>query len=459
MTHRLFSRARPCWRRCVGLAAWVLGAMPALAADLLDTWRWASAHDPQLALAQAQRDQAQVRRAQMAPLWEAQRRVTVAAGVGGQDVHVTHARAMGQNGVDFDSSVNVGGLARVGVGMQKPLRNATLEVQSQLLELSARMGELQWAQAQHDLAWRAVQRHLDVVAARQALALWQRQLATLQQAEAEIVRRQRVGDATQMDVQEAQTRLAQLRAAVLQARNEVDLKWLAYRQLTGQTPTALSEPVAALSAPPMVDLPQWLVQAREQSLALQLTDVQIALQTQEARRIRVAGTTPTLDWVAQAQMDRLTGRGMAGGATQQMAGYLVGVQWSAPLGTQGLTDAREQEALKHVDRLQRDRDWQLSQLELQVSEAWHQWQSTRERLDVLAQAMQVSQQRVRATRQAHRLGTRSTLEWLGAEQDAAQAEMAWQQMRVQVLMARARLWWSSGRLSETQLQEINQQLQ
>jgi len=229
--------------------------------------------------------------------------------------------------------------------------------------------------------------------------------------------------------------------------------------LTGQPPAALSAPAASLVGQAPSDLPPWLVQARAQSLALQMTDVQIELQTQEARRIRVSGTTPTLDWVAQAQVDRLTGRGMAGGATQQMAGYIVGVQWSAPLGTHGLTDAREQEALKQVDRLQRDRDWQLSQLELQVSQAWHQWQSSVERLDVLAQALQVSQQRVRTTRQAHRLGTRSTLEWLGAEQDAVQAEMAWQQMRVQVVMARARLWWSSGRLSEAQLHEINQQLQ
>ena len=446
-------------RRLLWPVTFALLTTPALAADLMDTWRLASANDPQLALAQAQRDQALVRRAQMAPLWEAQSRVTLAAGMGGQDAHITNARAMGQNGVDFDTSVNVGGLARASVGVQKPLRNAALEVQSQLLDLSARLGELQWAQAQQDLAWRVVQRHLDVVAARQTLALWQRQLDTLQKAEAEIVRRQRVGDASVMDVQEAQTRLATLRAAVLQAKNEVDLKSLAYRQLTGQPPAALSAPAASPMGQAPSDLPPWLVQARAQSLALQMTDVQIELQTQEARRIRVSGTTPTLDWVAQAQVDRLTGRGMAGGATQQMAGYLVGVQWSAPLGTHGLTDAREQEALKQVDRLQRDRDWQLSQLELQVSQAWHQWQSSVERLDVLAQALQVSQQRVRTTRQAHRLGTRSTLEWLGAEQDAVQAEMAWQQMRVQVVMARARLWWSSGRLSEAQLQEINQQLQ
>lgn len=431
------------------------------AADLMDAWRQAQAHDPQLAVAQAQRAQAQARLAQVAPLWEPQAQARVAAGVGGQDAAITNARAMGQSGVDFDSSILAGAMVRTSVGVQKPLRNASLDVQARMLEVGAGVGDLQWKQAEQDLAWRVVQRYIEVLSARLTQESWQRQLQTMVKAEAEIVRRQRVGDATKMDVQEAQARLASVRAQLVQARHEVDAKSLAYRYLTGRAPDALRAPadprdvgVAALP-----DEIQWLNQARAQSVALQLVDLQIELQTQEARRIRVTGTTPTLDWVAQAQLDRLTGRGMGGGATQQIGGYLVGVQWTMPLGTHGLADAREQEAMKQVDKLRRDRDLAQSQIELQVSQAWQSLQAAQERVSVLAQANQVNVQRLAATRAAHQVGTRTTLEWLGAEQDAAQAELVWRQARLQVLLARARLHWASGQLGDTELQAINQTLQ
>ena len=435
--------------------------MPKL--DLWETWRLAQTNDPQYAAAQAQRAQALAKREQMAPLWDTQARATVAAGVGGQDAHLTNARAMGQNGVGFDASINAGAAARLGVGAQKPIRNPALEAQSRMLETSARLGEVQWLQATQDLAWRAVQRYFDVLAARQTLEVQQRQLETLRKAEQEISRRQAIGDATTMDVQEAQARAALVRAQVLQSQHEADTKALVYRQLTGQAPQALrgvaegpSQRTLSIIALP---LPQWLAQANARATPLQLADLQISLQEEEAKRIHLAGHAPTLDWVGQAQLDRLTGYGMNGTATQQITGYLMGVQWSTPLGSQNLTQARELEAWKQVDKLRSDKQWAQSQLEAQVTEAWQSVQSSQDRLQALAQAHGLSQQRLRTTRRAHQLGTRSTLEWLGAEQDAAQAELLWKLMRIQVVVAQARLLWVSGALGDTEVQALNQQLQ
>lgn len=440
------------------LSAW---AAQAHSQDLLETWRWAKAHDPQYAAAQAQRDQALSKRAQMAPLWDTQTRATIAAGVGGQDAHITNARAMGQSGVGFDASVNAGAMTRIGLGTQKPIQNPALEVQSRMLDAGARMGEVQGLQAEQDLAWRTVQAYFAVLTARQTVDVLQRQSDTLAKAQKEIARRQAVGDATTMDVQEAQTRVALLHAQILQAQQEVDAQSVSYRQLTGQAPQALRavSEKRLLNVLPAWPLPQWLVQASTQSTQLQLADLQIGLQEEEAKRIRLSGTAATVDWVGQAQFDRLTGMGMNGTATQQITGYLMGVQWSAPLGTQNLTLAREQEALKQADKLRSDKVLAQSEIEAQVTQAWQAVQSMQARLQALSQAHGLSQQRLRTTRQAHQVGTRSTLEWLGAEQDAAQAELMWRQMRIQVLMAQAKLAWASGALGDTQLQLLNQQLQ
>ena len=53
-----------------------------------------------------------------------------------------------------------------------------------------------------------------------------------------------------------------------------------------------------------------------------------------------------------------------------------------------------------------------------------------------------------ATRQAHRTGARTTNEWLGAEHDAAQAELAVMQLRIQTTMDQLRLSAASGELGE-----------
>ena len=49
----------------------------------------------------------------------------------------------------------------------------------------------------------------------------------------------------------------------------------------------------------------------------------------------------------------------------------------------------------------------------------------------------------------------TTNEWLGAEHDAAQAELAVVQLRIQTALDRLRLQAATGVLGEQQLQEIN----
>ena len=77
------------------------------------------------------------------------------------------------------------------------------------------------------------------------------------------------------------------------------------------------------------------------------------------------------------------------------------------------------------------------------------------RLQALGQSEQASKARLAATRQAHRTGARTTNEWLGAEHDAAQAELALLQLRIQTALDQLRLYAASGELGETQLRRVN----
>ncbi len=425
------------------------------AADLMSAWQAALARDPEIAAARALQEQATFRQEQAKALWAPVVSAGGAVGIGGADSRTKGAEAMGQSDVTFKTNVNAGALARASIGAQKAWISPEREAQSKQLELSAQIAQTQWQQAQQNLIMRTAQRYFDVVGAEQTLSVLLRQQKAMQQAAAEISKRQSVGDASVMDVQEANARVSEIRAHVLTHENNLATKKVAYRQLTGQEPTQLL-PIGNinLTPPNLADANTWVQRAKQQSPTLQMMGLQQAIQGQEAKRVK-AGSAMTVDWVAQAQMDRLSGQGMYGSASHQMAQYMVGIQLNAPLSTGGMLESREREALKQVDKLRYDQEAVEQQIEQQVRDAWQNLNTAQARLQALTQAEKSSKARLAATRQAHRTGARTTNELLGAEHDAAQAELALVQLRIQTVIEQLRLSVTSGELDEAQLRQVN----
>jgi outer membrane protein len=425
------------------------------AADLIDAWQAALARDPEIAAARALHEQATFRQEQAKALWAHMVSAGGAVGIGGADSRTKGAEAMGQSDVTFKTNVNAGALTRASIGAQKAWISPEREAQSKQLELSAQIAQTQWQQAQQALIMRTAQRYFDVVGAEQTLSVLQRQQKAMQQAAAEISKRQSVGDASVMDVQEANARVSEIRAQVLTHENNLANKKVAYRQLTGQEPTQLL-PIGNinLTPPNLADANTWVQRAKQQSPSLQMMGLQQAIQGQEAKRIK-AGNAMTVNWVAQAQMDRLSGQGMYGSASNQTAQYMVGIQLNAPLSTGGMVESREREALKQVEKLRYDQEAVEQQIEQQVRDAWQSLSTAQARLQALSQSEQASKARLTSTRQAHRTGARTTNELLGAEHDAAQAELALVQLRIQTAMEQLRLSAASGELGEAQLRQVN----
>ena len=425
------------------------------AADLMSAWQAALARDPEIAAARALHEQATFRQEQAKALWAPMVSAGGAVGIGGADSRTKGAEAMGQSDVTFKTNVNAGALTRASIGAQQAWISPERDAQSKQLELSAQIAHTQWQQAQQALIMRTAQRYFDVVGAEQTLTILQRQQKAMQQAAAEISKRQSVGDASVMDVQEANARVSEIRAHVLTFENNLATKKVAYRQLTGQEPTQLL-PIGNINLTPasLADANTWVQRAKQQSPSLQMMGLQQAIQTQEAKRVK-ASNAMTVDWVAQANMDRLSGQGMYGSASNQMSQYMVGVQLNAPLSTGGMVEAREREALKQVEKLRYDQEAAEQQLEQQVRDAWQSLSTAPARLQALSQSEQASKARLTATRQAHRTGARTTNELLGAEHDAAQAELALVQLRIQTAMDQLRLSAVSGELGETQLRQVN----
>lgn len=427
----------------------------AQATDLMGAWQAALARDPEIAAARALHEQATFRQEQAKALWAPMVSAGGSVGIGGADSHTKGAEAMGQSDVTFKTNVNVGALARASIGVQQAWISPEREAQSKQLELSAQIAQTQWQQAQQTLITRTAQRYFDVMGAEQTFSVLQRQQKAMQQAAAEIIKRQSLGDASLMDVQEANARLSEIRAHVLTQENNLATKKVAYRQLTGQEPTQLLS-IANINLTPtnLADPNTWVQRAKQQSPSLQMMNLQQAIQGQEAKRIK-AGNALTVDWVAQAQLDRLSGQGMYGSASNQMAQYMVGIQLKAPLSKDGMLEAREREALKQVEKLRYDQEAVEQQIEQQVRDAWQSLSTAQARLQALSQSEQASKARLNLTRQAHRTGARTTNDLLGAEHDAAQAELAVLQLRIQTVIDQLRLSAASGELGEVQLRQVN----
>jgi outer membrane protein len=427
------------------------------AADLMSTWDAAQARDPEIAAARALHEQASFRLEQAKALWAPMVSAGGAVGVGGADSQVKGAEVPGMmSDMTFKTNVNAGLLTRANIGAQKAWISPEREAQSKQLELSAQIAEKQWQLAQQNLIMRSAQRYFDVVAAELTLTVLQRQQKAMQQASAEISKRQSVGDASVMDVQEASARVSEIHALVLTHENNLAMKKVAYRQLTGQEASQLKA-IANINLTPtnLAEANVWVQRAKQQSPSLQMMSLQQAIQGQEAKRVK-ASNAMTVDWVAQAQLDRLAGNGSySSSASNQMAQYMVGIQLNAPLSTGGMVESREREALKQVEKLRYDQETAELNIEQQVRDAWQSLHSAQARLQALSQSEQASKARLTSTRQAHRTGARTTNELLGAEHDSAQAELALLQLRIQTAMDQLRLYAASGELTDVQLRQVN----
>lgn len=446
-------------------AALTLCALSAQATDLMQAWQAARQHDPQAAVADAARAAGETRRAQAASLWRPN--VMLSAGAGRMSANSATSGAQfaapgfGQSsGVSFDTSVNNGTSTRWAVTARQPLYNFERSAQRQQLEIGADSAGLQWQAAQQDLILRTTQRYFDVVLAERKLALLRQQQAAVDRAFTEAKDRFELGDAPITDTHEASARARGLQAQVLAAQSELELAQTILLDATGLSPDALQlkAPAGEVAPRDLLPLAQWLTLAQENNPQLRLQRANADAVRQETRK-HSALAAPTLDLVAQAGRDRLSGSGDFGAASNITRQQMIGLQLNVPLYTGGMRSAKLDEALWLEDKARAEVEQASQQTRQQTRAAWLGLQTGQARLSALAEAVTASQARLDATRLGRQVGDRTTLDLLNAENDASAADLALLQARIEVLHNRLRLQALAGQLDETRLQTVNVLLQ
>lgn len=446
----------------------MLAAHSAGAVGLLQAWQSAQQHDPEFTAARASFAAGNARRDQARALWMPSVVFNAGAGKMSSDTSMTGARfsapGFGQsNGVSFDTSIGNGTMERYTLSARQPLINRERLAQSRQLSFAADMADAEWQSARQALMLRVAERYFDVLVAAETVRLLQRQQSAVDRALAEARDRFQLGDVPVTDTHEAAARAETIKAQVMAADTDLQVKQIAFSDLTGMPAEGLAtlaalQPGSETAVSGLPSLEVWLADAARDNPQLLIQEKAQSVAREEAKKYSVLGA-PVLDLVAQVGHDRLHGSGDFGNAGNETNNRMIGVQLTIPLFTGGYRSARHEEALHLADKARADGEHLHKQIALQTRTAWLGITTGASRVSALEQARKASQARLDATRLGRSVGDRTTLDLLNAENDATSTELALLQARIAVALDRLRLSALAGRLDESVLQSIDAMLQ
>lgn len=449
----------------LSMALPLLAAVPAGATDLLQAWQAAQTHDPEYAAAQAAFEAGGTRRDQASALWRPSVALTAGVGRMSSDTSTSGAQfsapGFGQsNGVAFDTSIRDGNMERYALTAKQPLINRELLAQSRQLSFSAEMAEAEWQNARQQLMLRVAQRYFDVLVASETLRLLRQQQTAVEHALDEAKDRYKIGSAPVVDTYEAAASAENIKAQVMAAETDLQLKQVAFADLCGNEPAELARLKSTADVFPgaLPPLANWLTEASLHNPALLIQEKSQGVAREEAAKHSALGA-PTLDLVAQVGHDRLSGSGDFGSAENSASERMIGVQLTIPIFTGGYRSAKHAEALHLVDKARSEGELLRQQIALQTRAAWLGITVGASRITALEQGHKASQSRLDATSLGRSVGDRTTLDLLNAENAATAAELSLLQARVAVALDRLRLAAAAGSLNEDALRAINNLLQ
>ena len=433
------------------------------ALDLAQAWRAVQTADPAMAVARAVAQGGETQRQQATAMWRPQVSVSVGAGMAGADSASTgaHFAAPGlgaSNGVDFNTAVNSGVSTRWSVSARQALRSGERSAQARKLELSADIAQVQSNNAQRDLMLLTAKRYVDLLVAQNHVDLLRQQQVAVNRALVEAQDRFALGDKPVTETYEARARAMVLQAQLLSAENTGVMA----KRLLAQS-TGLPEAELTLQAPSSTagaefsearSMEQWLTMALENNGALRLQAMRVQSAQEEVSKYSV-GASSTLDLVAQVGLERVSGDGDFGAATNSSGQRMVGLQWSMPVFTGGMRDARQQQAQYLQDQAQAELEAARQQTGQIVQQLWLTLQTGPARLRAMQAAHQASKARLEATRLGLQVGDRTTSDLLQAENDSSAAALALVQARGDLLLARLQLGAMVGVLDDAELEALN----
>lgn len=314
--------------------------------------------------------------------------------------------------------------------------------------------------AEQDLIVRLATAYFDVLAAKDALTTSQANKAAIAEQLASAKRNFEVGTATITDTREAQARYDLAVAQELAADNDLRVKRVTLDQFVGRVgvqPKGLATPVA-LPALASDNVDTWVATADDQHPGIRKArlGLEVAqLDTQIAR----AAEKPTLDASAtlggQNLHNSLNGPASVASGVGTTKTASVGLTFTYPIYTGGLTQNRIKETLVLEDKARNDLDFARRSVSEATRRAFFGVQSLKAQVSAFEAAESSTKLALEATQLGYKVGVRVNLDVLNAQTQLYTTQRDLAKARYDVVVNSLKLRQASGQLRAEDVGAVN----
>ena len=422
----------------------------AQSADLLEIYHAAQGQDAVFASARAARQAGQEKLTQG--------RATILP-----SVNLTASSTYSDNQIQFPGASRQMNYTSTGAGITlvQPLYRQQNWLAYSESELQVAITDAQFHLTEQDLIVRVAQAYFDVLIAQDSVQLAEAQKKSITEQLEQARRNFEVGTATITDTYEAQARFDLTDAQLIAAQSNLEIRHRALQQITNSNVREL-KPIGAvlkLDSPQPADVSKWVADAQQHNLQVMMAQAGAELADKEVTRNR-GGHYPTIDLVANVSQNS------ANGGTFNGAGYgpadttskSVGVQLNMPLFQGGATQSKWREAEANRDKAQQDLENAKRSVAVQVHQAYLGVVNGIAQVQALQQALKSSESLLHASELGHKVGVRTSLDVLNAQQQLFSTRRDLYQAQYSYLVNRLRLKAAAGNLDESDLERVNQAL-
>ena len=314
--------------------------------------------------------------------------------------------------------------------------------------------------AEQDLIVRLATAYFDVLAAKDALSTTRANKAAISEQLASAKRNFEVGTATITDTREAQAKYDLAVAQELAADNDLRVKRVTLDQFVGRVgvePKGLAQPVA-LPALSSENLDTWVTTADEQHPVVRKARLGLEL-AQLDTQIARAGDKPTLDASATVGASNLHNNLSGAAAAAQGVGTskqaTVGLTFTYPLYTGGLTQNRIKETLVLEEKARNDLDFARRSVSEATRRAFFGVQSLKAQVAAYEAAESSTKLALEATQLGYKVGVRVNLDVLNAQTQLFSTQRDLAKARYDVLVNSLKLRQASGQLRPEDVNATN----
>ena len=420
------------------------------AEDLLEIYRKAVRNDPQVLGAKNVNN-------------AAEEGVKQAAGQLSAQINFQYTRGKVEEKVDESENIffnpvgdNIYDNVNYSLSFTQPLFNWSLlksyhKAESELLQADA-----EFLSVQQDLVLRVIERYLEVLSAKDEIALVLSEKAALQRQLQQVQLMLHSGTAPKSELYDVQARYASVQADEISARNTYNDSLEALREIVGDIlgPLAELKPNMALVAPNPRDPGAWIKMAIEQNprVIVRSRAVDAARHQISADR---AGHLPVLSLSASInQSDDLNNSTGTDEETRELF-----VTLEVPLFQGGVVSARARRSYQLYEKAFQDLREVKNSIQRSTREAYDGIIGAISRVEALDKSVAAQVLALDQRRKGFRSGLYNALDVLDAERNVYEARRDYAGARYDYLLNWLRLKHATGTMTEAEVQEINQWLQ